>query len=94
MQKVGKLKKLKGKCPNCENKFIATADDFITTKNIQYRTLLPMIQCPYCKTYLYKSCGFFGETIWEEPHWEFKINSCDFRLFDCKTAFLDMGRVD
>ena len=73
MQKIGKLKKLKGKCPNCENKFIATADDFIMTENVQYKTLLSMVQCPYCETYLYKSCGFFGETIWEVPHWDFKI---------------------
>ena len=73
MQKIGKLKQLKGKCPNCENKFIATADDFIMTENVQYTTLLPMVQCPYCKTYLDISCGFFGETIWEEPYWDFKI---------------------
>ena len=46
MQKIGKLKQLKGKCPNCENKFIATADDFIMTENVQYKTLLPMVQCP------------------------------------------------
>ncbi len=60
MQKVGKPKILKGKCPNCENKFIATADNF-------------MIRCPYCHTYLRKTTGFFCETIWEEPSWGFKI---------------------
>lgn len=73
MQKVGKLKKLKGKCPNCKNKFIADADDFIMTQNIKWGILSPMIRCPYCKTYLYKSFGFFCETIWEEPYWDFKI---------------------
>lgn len=75
MQKVGKQKQLKGKCPNCENKFIAIADDFIMTKNAKFGTLCPMIRCPYCKTYLYKSCGFFCETIWEEPSWDFKVVS-------------------
>lgn len=64
MQKVGKLKILKGKCPNCENRFIATADDFIMTKNAKWGELCPMVKCPYCKTYLYKSVGFFFGTIW------------------------------
>ena len=73
MQKVGKLKTLKGKCPNCENKFIATADDFIMTKNTRWGTLSPMIRCPYCKDYLYKSVSFFFGAIWEEPYWDFKI---------------------
>ena len=73
MQKVGKLKTLKGKCPNCENRFIATADDFIMTKNTKWETLCPMIKCPYCHTYLYKSFGFFCETIWEEPYWGFEV---------------------
>jgi hypothetical protein len=45
MQKVGKPKNLKGKCPNCENKFIATADDFIMTKNIRWGTLCPIQNC-------------------------------------------------
>lgn len=72
MQKVGKPKTLKGKCPNCENRFIATADDFIMTKTV-LGILCPMIKCPYCKTYLYKTTGFFCETIWEEPNWDFKI---------------------
>ena len=72
MQKIGKPKTLKGKCPNCGNKFIATVDDFIMTKNIRWGTLCPMVQCPYCKTYLYKSYGFFFGTIWEEPYWGFK----------------------
>ena len=73
MQKVGKLQVLKGKCPNCENKFIATADDFIMTRNIRWGTLCPMIKCPYCHAYLYKSTGFFFGVIWEEPSWDFKI---------------------
>ena len=73
MQKVGKVKQLKGKCPNCENRFIATADDFIMTQNTKWGILCPMIRCPYCYTYLYKSSGFFCETIWEEPHWDFKV---------------------
>ena len=73
MQKIGKLQTLKGKCPNCENKFIATADDFIMTQNVRWGTLHPMIRCPYCHTYLYKSVGFFLETIWEAPSWDFKI---------------------
>lgn len=73
MQKVGKLKTLKGKCPNCENKFIVTADDFIITKAAKWETLCPMIRCPYCNIYLYKSFGFFFGTIWEEPYWDFNI---------------------
>lgn len=73
MKKVGKPKILKGRCSNCENKFVATADDFIMTQNIRWKTLTPMICCPYCKTYLYKSVGFFFGTIWEEPYWDFKI---------------------
>lgn len=73
MQKIGKVKTLKGKCPNCENKFAATADDFIMTQNIRWGTLCPMIRCPYCHTYLYKSVGFFFGTIWEEPYWDFKV---------------------
>lgn len=73
MQKVGKLKTLKGKCPNCENKFIASADDFFMTQNTTWGTLHPMIRCPYCKTHLRKSFGFFGGAIWEEAYWEFKI---------------------
>lgn len=73
MQKVGKVKSLKGKCPNCENKFIATADDFIMTENVRWGTLLQMIRCPHCKTYLYKSVGFLFGTIWEEPCWKFEI---------------------
>ena len=72
MQKVGKLKTLKVKCPNCENKFIATADDFIMTQNRTWGTLSPMIRCPYCHTYLFKSFGFFL-TIWQEPYWDFKV---------------------
>ncbi len=58
MQKVGKLKILKGKCPNCENKFIATADDFIMTQNRLYGTLSSMVRCPYCHDYLYKTTCF------------------------------------
>jgi ribosomal protein S27E len=73
MQKVGKLKTLKVKCCNCENKFIATPDDFIMTQHETRRVLEPMLRCPYCKTYLYKSYGVFGGTIWEEPFWWFKI---------------------
>lgn len=73
MQKVGKVKQLKGKCPNCENRFIATADDFIMTQHRLHGTLNPMIRCPYCHIYLYKTTGFFLETIWEEPSWDFKI---------------------
>lgn len=73
MQKVGKPKQLKGKCPNCENKFIATADDFFMTKNRIWRSLTPMIKCPYCKTYLYKTMGFFGGIIWGKPTWEFEV---------------------
>ena len=72
MQKVGKPKALKGKCPNCENRFIATADDFIMTQTIR-GIFCPMIKCPYCKTYLYKTTGFFCETIWEESNWNFKV---------------------
>lgn len=73
MQKVGKPKQLKGKCPNCGNKFIATADDFFITKNRIWRSLTPMIKCPYCKTFLYKAMGFFCGTIWEEPSWDFEV---------------------
>ena len=69
MQKVGKLKKLKGKCPVCENKFIATADDFFMTQNVRWGTFDQLIRCPYCKTYLYKVFG----RIWSEPYWDFKI---------------------
>jgi hypothetical protein len=36
MQKVGKPKNLKGKCPNCGNKFIATADDFIVKYQFKF----------------------------------------------------------
>ena len=67
------LKKLKGKCPNCENKFVVTAKDFIMTQNTKWETLCPMIRCPYCNTYLYKTTGFFCERIWEEPSWAFKV---------------------
>lgn len=73
MQKVGKQKQLKGRCSNCENKFIATAADFFMTQNVRWKTLHPMIRCPYCQAYLYKSSGFIGGVIWEEPSWEFKI---------------------
>lgn len=73
MQKVGKSKQLKGKCPNCGNKFIATADDFFITKNSIWGNLIPMIKCPYCKTYLYKAMGFFGGIIWERPDWGFEV---------------------
>lgn len=76
MQKIGIIKQLKGKCPNCENKFIVTADDFFMTKNDVYGNLIPMIKCPWCKIYLYKyvSFGFlFGKSvIWGEPDWKFK----------------------
>lgn len=73
MTKVGKVKTLKGKCPVCENRFKVTADDFIMTKNNKWNTLSSMICCPYCKTYLYKEFGFFGETIWSEPYWSFEV---------------------
>lgn len=73
MQKVGKPKQLKGKCPSCGNKFIATADDFFMTKNSIWRNLTPMIKCPYCKTFLYKAMGFFGGIIWERPDWGFEV---------------------
>lgn len=73
MTKIGKVKTLKGKCPVCENRFKVTADDFIITKNIKRGSLSPMIHCPWCKTWLYKEFGFFGETIWNEPYWEFKV---------------------
>ena len=73
MQKIGKVKILKGKCSNCGNKFITTSDDFFMTKNIRWGTLSPMIRCPYCRICLYKSFKFFGRTIWEEPYWDFKI---------------------
>lgn len=73
MEKVNKAKKLKGKCPNCENKFIAEPSDFFMTENSVWGDLSPMIRCPYCKTYLWKSFGFFGRAIWEEPSWTFKV---------------------
>ena len=74
MEKVGKIKKLKGRCPECENKFIATSNDFVMTRNVRWQTLYPMIKCPYCKSYLYKNFGFMGiKTIWELPYWEFEV---------------------
>ena len=73
MEKVGKIKKLKGVCPECENKFIATSSDFVMTRNVRWGTLDPMVQCPYCKTFLYKKSGAFGRVIWCEPYWGFEI---------------------
>lgn len=74
MEKVGKIKKLKGCCPECENKFIATSNDFVMTRNVRWQTLYPMIKCPYCKSYLYKSFSFMGiKTIWELPYWKFEV---------------------
>lgn len=74
MKKISKMKTYKIKCLECENKFEANADDFVMTRNVKWQTLCPMIKCPYCKSYLYKTVDFTGIiTVWELPYWEFEV---------------------
>lgn len=66
MEKTGKIKLYRGKCPECRNKFNATAEDMFLTRDAKTFVETPMIRCPYCNVALFR---FFG--LWVVPSWQF-----------------------